>query len=107
MDVKLYNPNKYCLKLKKADLDLYINGNHLGKVKTKAVCSVTKLDTFTLPVTLAVDYRNILPNALQLLFNSEVDVKLTGKVKAGRHGLYITVPINYVGKQDIRSSVKF
>ena len=106
MDVRLYNPNKYKMKLKRADLDLYLNGSHVGKVANRAMCTVGKCDTFDMPISLAVDYQNVLPNALQLLFNSEMEVQLKGNVKAGRHGIYLNIPVDYKGKQDIRSGIK-
>src|SRR4051812_37529696 len=88
MDVQLYNPNNYKLKLKHADLDLFINNNRLGKINLNGKIPVPHLDTFMLPVTLDVDIAHALPNMLQLAFSSEVNVKLTGSVRAGRHGIF-------------------
>lgn len=107
MDVELYNPNHYKMKLKKADLDVYVNNNRLGKVNIKGKMTVPRQDTFALPVMLDVDLANALPNMLQLAFKSEVEVALKGSVKAGRHGIFITIPVNYTGKQDIRQSLKW
>jgi LEA14-like dessication related protein len=107
MDIRLYNPNNYKLKLKRADADVFVNGNKLGRMVTNAKITLAKRDTATIPVTLAVDLKNALPNIVGLLFNSEVNIKLTGRVKAGRHGVFIAIPINYEGKQDIRSGLKF
>jgi LEA14-like dessication related protein len=107
MDVQLYNPNNYRLKLKHADMDLFINNNRLGKINLNGKIPVPHLDTFLLPVTLDVDIAHALPNMLQLAFNSEVNVKLSGSVRAGRHGIFITVPVSYEGKQDIRSGLKW
>ena len=107
MDVLLYNPNKYNMKLKHADLDIFINNNHLGKVNLDEKLRVPSLDTFSMPVSLDVDIKNVIPNAFQLFLNSEVTVKLTGAVRAGRHGVFITIPVNYEGKQDIREGIKW
>ena len=107
MDVELYNPNRDKMKLKKADLDVYVNGNKLGKVNIAGKLRVPREDTFALPVMLNVDLANALPNMLQLAFKSEVDVALKGNVKAGRHGIYINIPVNYTGKQDIRQGLKW
>ncbi len=106
MDVKLYNPNNYKMKLKKADLDVYLNGSRLGKMNLSKKYLVPCNDTFCLPITVDVDMKNILANAVQLMMNNEATVKLTGKVKAGRHGIYVPVPVNYEGKQDIRGAIK-
>jgi len=107
MDVELYNPNRYKMKLKTADLDIFINNNRVGKVNLGKTLHVPKLDTFSMPVSLDVDLANAIPNMLQLAFNSEVSVKLAGTVKAGRHGVFITIPVNYEGKQDIREGLKW
>ena len=107
MDVKLYNTNNYRMKLKKADLDVYLNGSHLGKMNVTKKYTVPRMDTFSLPVVINVDMNNALPNALALFMNSEVTVKLAGNVKAGRHGVFVHIPVNYEGKQDIRSGMKW
>ena len=107
MDVRMYNPNRRGMKLKKANVDVFLNGNSLGKLRVTDKFPVPGLDTFLLPVMLDVDIKKALPNALQLLMNSQVDIKLTGTIKAGRHGVYIRVPLNYEGKQDIRSGIKW
>ncbi len=106
MDIRLYNPNRYTVKLKNADIDVYMNGSSLGKMKVNGKYTFTKLDTCSLPVTLNIDVKNALPNAFQLLLNSKVSIKLKGVIKAGRHGIYIKIPIDYEGKEDILSGIK-
>lgn len=107
LDLRLFNPNNYGMKLKDADVDVFINGNRLGKMEVRNLFAVPGLDTFSMPVILNVDLKSAVPNVLQLLMKPEVDVKLAGTVKAGRHGLYVKVPVNYEGKQDIRAGIKF
>ena len=101
MDVRFYNPNNYNLKLKQADLDVYLNGTHVGKLLENEHYTIPKMDTFALPVVLKVDMQTVLPNALQLLLSSDVNIKLVGQVKAGRHGVILSIPVNYEGKQEL------
>jgi LEA14-like dessication related protein len=101
-DVRLYNPNNLKVKLKTADIDVFMNDRHLGKVFTKAAFMIDKRDTFLLPVVLDVDMENVLTNTLQLLTNSEIDLKVKGTVRAGRHCVFISIPVNYEGTQSIR-----
>jgi LEA14-like dessication related protein len=105
MDISFYNPNKYKLKLKNADLDVFLNGAKLGKMNVSKAVVIPRMDTFTVPVSIDVDLKNLLPNALQLAFSSDMSVKLQGNLKAGRHGVYKNVPVNYEGKQDIRKGL--
>ena len=107
LDLRLFNPNNYGMKLKDADVDVFVNGSKLGKMEVRDLFAVPGLDTFSMPVMLSVDLKSAVPNVLQLILNPEVDIKLAGTVKAGRHGVYIKVPVNYEGKQDIRSGIKF
>ena len=107
MDIRLYNPNHYKLKLKDADIDVFINGNKLGKVQVHDKVEVPREDTCVLPVILNVDIQQLLPNAVQLLLsNGMADILLKGTVKAGRHGIYVPIPINYEMKQDIGAMLK-
>jgi len=100
LDVQFYNPNTFGLTLKDANIDLYINNAHIGKAFVNRSFQVPGQDTFLMPVTIVPELKNVFPNALQLLFNKEVDVRIDGSVKAGR-GLFITVPIQYQGRQKL------
>ncbi len=107
LDISLYNPNNYRLRLKNADVDVFVNGNHLGKLNTKENFRVNARDSFLLPATLAVDMKNVLPNALRVLLDNEVTLKVAGNVRAGRHGIFINVPVSYEGKQNLDLGFKW
>lgn len=98
MDLQFYNPNDYGLTLKDANIDVYINNTLIGKAALTNAFSVPARDTFLMPVNLTADLKNVLPNALQILFNKEVEVTLHGNVKAGK-GIFINIPVDYRGKQ--------
>jgi len=107
MDVRLYNPNAYRIQLKRADLDIYINNNLLGKINIDQKITVPGADTFLLPAVLDLSLSSALPSLLQLAFSSDISLKLAGSVKAGRHGIFITIPVNYEGKQDLGPGFKW
>jgi len=100
MDVQFYNPNTFGLTLKDANLELFINNVSIGKAFISNSFNVPGRDTFLLPVTVAPDVKNVFPNALQLLFNKEVDVQIKGFVKAGR-GIFVNIPVDYRGRQKL------
>lgn len=100
MDVQFFNPNKFGMTMKDADIDLYVNGKLVGKAKLANTYNVPANDTFLLPVNLTADLQQILPNAMAILANNTVDVELKGYVKAGR-GVFVNIPINYKGKQEL------
>jgi LEA14-like dessication related protein len=105
-NIFLYNPNKFSLKLKRADVDVFLNERIVGNVSLDSLSTIPAKDSFSLPVTLSLDMTNVIPDALQLLFSSQVDLKIKGSIKAGKHGVYVSVPVNYEGKQDVMDWMK-
>lgn len=100
MDVQFYNPNKFGMTMKDADVNLYINGELVGHATLEDSYKVQGLDTFLLPVNLKANLENILSNSIALMANKKVDVELKGSIKAGK-GAFINIPINYKGKQEL------
>jgi LEA14-like dessication related protein len=101
-DVRLYNPNNFTVKLKKGYIGVYLNDIQLGKVEVTQKTRVVRRETFLLPITLMVNVKNVLPGALQILADRSITLKLAGNLRVGRHGIYISVPVNYESKQEIR-----
>jgi LEA14-like dessication related protein len=104
VDLQFYNPNNYGLSLKNGDLDAWFNNNYLGKATLDERTIVPAHNTFILPVTITAELKNIVSNAIDLLTHqsSDVLVRLQGMVKAGKGGIFINVPIQYEGQQQIR-----
>ena len=103
-DVKLYNPNPYALRLVGADLDAYINSRLAGKAGLLSSQDVPATDTFILPISVSLDAANLLGNAIDLLTQKEVMVKLDGKVRAGKAkgGPVLPVRVRYEGRQKVQ-----
>jgi LEA14-like dessication related protein len=98
MDLQFYNPNNFGLTLKDANINIYLNNTFIGSAVLNNQFDVPGLDTFLMPIMLTADLKNIFPNALQILFNKEVDLRIQGNVKAGK-GVFLNVPINFQGKR--------
>jgi LEA14-like dessication related protein len=102
MDLKLFNPNNYDMLLKGADLNAFINGRPAGKANLLSSTTVPANDSFTLPVTIGLDVSNILGNALDILTQKEVGVRLEGTVRAGKGNFAVPVKVRYEGRQKIK-----
>jgi LEA14-like dessication related protein len=100
MDVEFYNPNSYGMTLKDAIFDLYINDKLVGHATMQDKFNVPASATFLLPVKLKADLQGVINNALQVMSNKEMNVKLDGSVKAGR-GILIPMHIHYEGKKKL------
>ncbi|MDQ3277358.1 MAG: LEA type 2 family protein [Bacteroidota bacterium] len=100
--VKLYNPNGYPLKLKEANIDVYLNDSYLGHSSIDSLITLPGKDTTLVPLQLTASAKDLLSNTLKVWLNPEVKVKITGAARAGRGSLFINVPINYEGVQRIQ-----
>lgn len=104
--VKLYNPNPYGVTLKRAEVDININGQHSGHSLLDTTIHIPAKDTFYVPVTLQLDLKGLFSNALQLLMGKrEANLVLDGRVKI-RKGLFtFNRRFHYEGKQDLSSLI--
>lgn len=101
VDLRFYNPNRYSVTLKDGDIDAYFNDRYLGKAILDERTHVPARDTFLLPVTITASLESIFTNALAMLVNKEVLVRLQGSLKAGKAGIYVRVPVRYEGRQQL------
>lgn len=105
-DVKCFNPNSFDIKLKKAELDVFVNDKFVGHSTLDTLINIPAKDTFYVPVSLKLNLGDLFKNAVQLLLNPEVRLKVEGKAKVGRSGIYKNFPVSYEGKQRIDELLK-
>jgi LEA14-like dessication related protein len=101
-DLYYYNPNNIGLQMKKAELDVYIDDRFLGHSLLDTLITIPKKDTFSFPVMLEVEMKNIFPNAFAMLMKDEIELRIEGTAKVGKGGLFLNIPVKYRGKQRIR-----
>lgn len=81
---KVYNGNWFAIKVKKSTLDLYVDGEYMGKVHLlKKVKMKAKQETDLEGTFLAELEGNAMMKALGLAMKGEVTVRMTGKIKGG------------------------
>jgi LEA14-like dessication related protein len=102
--VKLYNPNSFSLNLKRAEVDIMINGQHSGHSLLDTTIFIPAKDTFYVPVVLQLDMKGLFSNALGMLMGRrEATVDLDGRVKVKKGMFTYNRPFHYEGKQDLSS----
>jgi len=99
--VKMYNSNPFNLYLKRAEVDVLINGKHAGHSLLDTTIFIPKKDTFFVPIALQIDMKSLFSNALSLLQSSKVNVTLDGRVKVTKGMMTFNRPFHYEGKEDI------
>jgi len=106
LDLHYYNPNKSKLKLKNAEGDAFIENNLLGHFVVDTLINIPGKDDFRMPVTLQINMKKMLQNSALLLLKNEVTLRVDGKAKVGKGGIFINYPIHYEGKQKTDSLTK-
>ncbi len=101
-NVKLYNPNKSNLTFKSGSLDIYVDNRLLGHTELDTTIYISRLDTFYIPVLVHVNLSNVIGNALSLALQDSVLLRLEGKMRVGRSGVFITRPVFYENKEKLQ-----
>jgi LEA14-like dessication related protein len=100
-DLKYYNPNGFKMKLKYGEMSVFVNNRFMGKTILDTLTEIPAKDSFSIPVSMKVDMKQFYSNALDILLNNEVNIKLDGFAKLGRGGIFFDVPIKFEGKQKV------
>jgi hypothetical protein len=101
LDLHYFNPNKSRLKLKEAEGDAWLDGRLLGHFQIDSLVEIAPLAEFRLPVVLQLEMSQLLSNTVYAFLNPEVNLKIEGKARVGKGGLFIRYPLRYEGKQNI------
>ena len=100
-DLKYYNPNSFKMKLKYGETSVYLNNRFIGKTILDTLTEIPARDSFLIPVSMKVDMKQFYSNALDILLNNEITIKLDGFAKLGKGLIFFDVPIKYEGKQKV------
>jgi LEA14-like dessication related protein len=81
--VPVENPNPYRIKIKSSDLKVLTGDRELGKVKQMEDILIDGKSSRDYPVQVSVELTDIKSSIMSVykLFNSKIDLRLTGKVK--------------------------
>ncbi len=95
VDLVYFNPNKMSLELNRTDLDIYVNDNFFGHSTQNIQVKIPRKQVFSIPLAVEVDMKNLLKNSLAGLLNKEVTIRVVGKIKVGKAGVFKTFPLDY------------
>ncbi len=100
-NLKFYNPNTFNLELKKAEMDVFINDKLVDHYLLDSTIYIARTDTFFIPVSLKINFRDIFSNALQSLLNNQIKVRLAGSAKLKKGSIGFSVPLRYEETQKL------
>lgn len=97
-----YNPNKVRGRLKKINVEIFVNGKKTANVDQQLRTIIPSQGEFTVPieVKLAMKELGFMDTVLGMIGGRKFEVRYEGFLRLSYHGLPIKVPVNY--KDEIR-----
>src|SRR6187549_2823111 len=97
-----YNPNNMKMKLKRINVDVFVNGKKVANVNQKLKTLIPAKGEFTIPleVKLAMKELGLMDTILGFLGGKKFNVEYKGSIRINYNGLPIRVPVHY--KDEIR-----
>jgi LEA14-like dessication related protein len=97
-----YNPNKIKGKLRKIDVEIFVNGKKAASVDQSLKTAIPAAAEFTVPleVKLAMKELGFMDTILGMVGGKTFNIHYKGSLKLSYHGLPINVPVDY--KDDVK-----
>lgn len=101
-DAIFYNPNSSRMRLKKVNVDIFVDGKKAGTVDQELDALIKAKSDFTVPLEVQLDLNEIglLDTLLSLLGGKKHEVQFTGAIKLKVNGWPVKAPLDY--KQEFR-----
>lgn len=97
-----YNPNNMRGRLKKIDVEIFVNGKKAASVEQALKTSIPAASEFTVPleVKLAIKELGLMDTIFGMIGGKTFEVHYKGSLKLSYHGFPINVPVDY--KDDVK-----
>jgi LEA14-like dessication related protein len=99
-----YNPNKVRGRLKKIDIEIFVNGKKAASVDQSLKTAIPAASEFTVPleVKLALKEMGVLDTIFGMIGGKKFKIRYKGTLRLTYHGFPINVPVDY--EDDVRLS---
>lgn len=97
-----YNPNEMRGRLKKIDVEIFVDGKKAASVEQTLKTSIPAMSEFTVPleVKLAIKELGLMDTIFGMLGGKTFKVHYKGSLRLSYHGFPINVPVDY--KDEVR-----
>jgi LEA14-like dessication related protein len=99
--VRFYNPNNFKLQLKHAEVNILANDKFIGHCVIDSTIKIPRKDSFFIPVSVNINLKDILGNAVQFLLKGQVKINADGFVDLKKTGIRFRVPVHYQEYQNL------
>lgn len=99
-----YNPNSMRGKLKRINVDIFVNGKKAASVNQELKTVIPANDEFSVPieVKLAIKELGFMDTLLGMIGGKKFEVRYEGFLKLSYHGFPIHVPVRYTDEIRVR-----
>lgn len=99
-----YNPNNARGRLKKIDVEIFVNGKKAASVEQKLKTPIPAVDEFTVPleVKLAMKDLGFMDTLFGIIGGKTFAIHYKGSLRLSYHGLPVNVPVDYHDEVKIR-----
>jgi LEA14-like dessication related protein len=104
-DLVLFNPNKKGAKLKKINIDIFINDKKGGEVDQVLNQKISGNSEFIVPVEVKINMKELglLDTLINIFGGKKYSMRMVGKIRVSVNGFAVSVPVDET--QEIR--IKF
>jgi LEA14-like dessication related protein len=101
----LYNPNDIKMKLRKIDMDVFVDGKKAARIDQKLKTAIPAKAEFTVPLEVKLNLKEfgLLDTILGAIGGKKYNIRYKGSIGITYKGLPIRVPVDY--QSDVR--IKF
>lgn len=99
MDLALYNPNSFGMKIKEMSLQVLVNQKPFGEITQDSLCLMPPKDTFLMPVSFKVHIMGLLQNSISFSQKDSVLLEANGSCMVGKGGMFFKMPLHYKSKE--------
>jgi len=96
-DVVFFNPNPTRMRLKRIDLDVFVDGKKTARVDQQLSQLIKGNSEFTIPLEVQLNFKEVglLDTILSLFGGKEHEMRFEGKMKVLVRVFPVTVPVSY------------
>ena len=105
-NARFFNPNPFNVTLKKAEMNVFLNDKPADRIVLDSSIYIQAKDSFNIPVTLKIDMKKMMSNALQSLISDQVKIRVEGHAMVKRGIFPVRLPIHYEETEKLSSLMK-
>ena len=93
----LYNPNNIRIKLRKIEIDVYVNGKKSGRVDQEPKMTIPAVSEFTVPLEVKLNMKELglLDTIFGMIGGKKLKVEYKGSISVTYRGVPIRIPVNH------------